>query len=359
VIVTPAAIVYGVLAVMGILAGGALVAISVAGWRAASPAALVLGLALGQAALVIRVLSWPVLYWVLASYVPMIPGAMCIYGVTQSMRRLTAVLEIVEPVALVIAGAVFLVLGAYRAGRRGVTVRRILAHLAVGGVLSLVASLAGLAFLVHPKATREVSCCSVVFDDPLRSPLVAGGLVLGRDAGRLALAAAQALGLALLFAQAWTAIVPHGRAWRWALTALLALVHAAAAVFALFQTISPVLTGMARHHCAYCLGDPQHVPTALAIAGLALLGLATAVPIWLLWLRLAVPDDPGTPEGRGGASGADPGTPEGRGGASGADPGSAAPGTAGRMLWPALSLASLVGWWLLVLVPYGLRLRSG
>ncbi|MBI4864159.1 MAG: hypothetical protein HY815_28470 [Candidatus Riflebacteria bacterium] len=148
-IVTPASILYGGLGLLGIATGIALLVVALRGLlrgdgsSASAQSSLVAGLVIGQTVLAIRLFSWPCLYWVLKSWVPVTPGAMCIFGVTRSAPHLTGWLQVLEPATLLVAGAMFLVLGAYRAGGAERSARR-------------------------PRSWR--SCCSACPRAPRRSP---------------------------------------------------------------------------------------------------------------------------------------------------------------------------------------------
>lgn len=286
-IVTPAAIAYGCLSLLALVLSSALVVLTaqrlqVAEAKADRGGALALALAIGYAVLVLRLLAWPALYVMLASYVGLVRGSMCVYGVTQAMPGVTAALQLVEPAAFVVCGATMALLGAYRAGA-AVRPRRLLSHLALAAGISLAASIIGLTFLLAPKPTQEVSCCSAVAE----TPAAAGpsGLRLAAGTSRAVMAVTQSLALALVLVQLWQLAMPsRGRA---LLAAPIALAHAAAAVVALFGPIAPVLTGMRSHHCAYCLLSPRYAPHGLGALGFLLLALATAMPVWLAWLPLA------------------------------------------------------------------------
>jgi hypothetical protein len=290
-IVTPASIAYGFLSLLALVLSSGLVVLAaqrlqVDESRADRGGALTLALALGHAVLVLRVLAWPVLYVMFASYVGIVRGSMCVYGVTQAMPGVTLALQLVEPAAFLVSGATLALLGAYRAGAT-VRPRRLLAHLALAAGLSLVASLIGLTFLLAPKPVQEVSWCSAVAE----SPAAAGpsGFLLPESTGRVVLSLTQSLALALLLVQLWHLAQPSRR--RVLLSAPIALAHVAAAVVALFGPIAPVITGLRAHHCAYCLASPRHAPYGLGLIGFLLLALSTAMPIWLAWLALATGED--------------------------------------------------------------------
>ena len=60
------------------------------------------------AALVGRVLNWPLFYLMLHSFIPDVPGAMCIYGTTQVMPLLIRFLEVLKPISFFLVGAWFI-----------------------------------------------------------------------------------------------------------------------------------------------------------------------------------------------------------------------------------------------------------
>ena len=313
-IITPAAIAYGCLSFLALLFSAGLFALAAprfyGGQQVDRGSGFVLLLALGQAALVVRLLAWPALYAMFASYVGLVKGSMCVYGVTQSIPALTKTLEVLEPAAFLVSGATLLLLGAYRGGSTRVTARVVLRHMAVAALLSLVASLVGLAFLFAPKQTQEVSCCSAVTDSAVqRGPT---GLVLEGPAARLVLPLTQSCALLLLLVQVWQLAAPAPR--RQFVAGGIAVLHLAFALAALFGPIAPVLTGSPDHHCAYCLVAPRNAPYGLGGVGLVLLTLATAAPIWLARL--------------------------------------ARYGEADRPRFRLAAVLALIGFWALVLVPY-------
>ena len=55
-------------------------------------------------AFLVRLATWPLFYLLLQSLIPIVPGAMCIYGVTQVMPALTLFLQILKPLAFFLIG---------------------------------------------------------------------------------------------------------------------------------------------------------------------------------------------------------------------------------------------------------------
>src|SRR5262245_10229176 len=127
--------------------------------------------------LALNLLSWPLLYLLLQSYVPEWSGVMCIYGVTQIgagsqdssrfLPQLLALLQWTKP-ALVFVGGVWFV--TYLVNRRTQTaplLPRLFLILCAVGALATADSLAELAYVVIPKkeALPTGGCCTTAFDD--------------------------------------------------------------------------------------------------------------------------------------------------------------------------------------------------
>jgi hypothetical protein len=124
---------------------------------------------MAAALLVLSVGAWPLFYLVLQSYVPLWPGVMCIYGVTQVganshgiSRILPALLnwlQILKP-AVVFSGGCWLTL--YLAGQRSPSMRvQIVRVVLAFAVLSLVDATLECAYLAIPKADPSLAagCC--------------------------------------------------------------------------------------------------------------------------------------------------------------------------------------------------------
>ena len=63
-----------------------------------------LSLLLAIVLLGIRIIDWPIFYATLASYIPDITGAMCIYGVTQVAPNITKPMEVLKPFVFFLIG---------------------------------------------------------------------------------------------------------------------------------------------------------------------------------------------------------------------------------------------------------------
>jgi hypothetical protein len=253
----------------------------------------------------LNVLSWPLLYLLLQSYIPEWPGIMCLYGVTRIgtnslgssryLPGLLSLLQLTKP-ALVFVGGLWFVL--YLLNRRTATaalVPRLFAVLLPLGSLAVVDAVAEFAYVVIPK--KEVfpssGCCTEAFagdrfvpSEPLAAldPL---WLWLGFYGSSIALI------LALFFCTRSASRPPGPRG----LLLLLAGGLAALLVGAVFlvDVAAPRLLGLPYHHCPYDLIGrvPESiVAMTLFIAGTFALGWAALAR----WLGHCPETDPLLPE---------------------------------------------------------------
>lgn len=122
--------------------------------------------------LALNVVSWPLLYLLLQSYVPHWPGVMCIYGVTQIgsgslgasrfLPGLIVSLQFLKPAAVFLSGLWFVVYRIHRGTQTGQLLVRVLQiQLAVGLVALADAVIEG-AYLIIPKKEEFLSsgCCT-------------------------------------------------------------------------------------------------------------------------------------------------------------------------------------------------------
>jgi hypothetical protein len=182
----------------------------------------------------LNVVSWPLFYLLLRSYVPEWPGVMCIYGVPQIgsggegasgfLPSLLAALQVLKPAVVFLSGAWFVLHLVNRGTRTAPLTRRFLFVLAALGLLATVdAALEG-AYLAIPKKEElpPAGCCAEVFSDAAHaSRLVPGALLeersrppllaafyaanVGMTLGLLALLRARLRG-----ARAWAAVLLLG-----------------------------------------------------------------------------------------------------------------------------------------------------
>lgn len=291
--------------VLGILA----VVVGVRALRRASGAGeeryhLLLGL--GMSLVGLGVVSWPLLYLVLDSYVPAnggpaLPGVMCVQGVSRIgtgsvgpasfLPGLVLFLEVMKPLLVFVAGACLVLHLADRRRRTGALARHALLAFTLFGALVVADGGAETAYLLIPKQEKFLAagCCAAhaaaeapppVAPPPgSRGPLTAAFLSVGA-----------ALVLAL------TAAIRRGGAWL-ALALPLALLSLPLGLVFLGDVAAPTYLRLPYHHCVFCLARLR--PETLV--GIALYVLGAFGVGWAVSARLAAmgggglgsPDDPG------------------------------------------------------------------
>jgi hypothetical protein len=234
----------------------------------------------------LNLVSWPLLYLLLQSYVPQLKAmgqqVMCIYGVTQFgkdslgparfLPEWLRTLQLTKPALVFCGGAWFVLHVVNRRSQTAPILPRVLIAAVILGALAEVDAAAEAAYLVIPKREDEpaVGCCGGVFDDPDHG-LLPTGLVGERAesalwAGYYGLTAALVLGLL-------TVARPHGDRPRsgW-LGVLLAGAILALPVTGLFliDVAAPRLLHRPWHHCPYEL--ISDVPEAVLAVALFLWG---------------------------------------------------------------------------------------
>jgi hypothetical protein len=227
----------------------------------------------------LNLLSWPLLYLLLQSYVSEWPGVMCVYGVTRIgtdcvgpsrfLPGLLQFLQLAKPALAFVSGLWFVL---YLVNRQTATAplsHRILAVLVLAGLIAVGDAAAELIYLEIPKKEDFSSgCCAPTSQDASHGTwLVPNAVVSVRDrplltAGYYSVTAAVILGVISSLTQArQQQHVP--RLWPLVVGALVAL--SIATVF-LVEVEAPVLLRLPYHHCPYDL--LPRVPEA--VLGMAL-----------------------------------------------------------------------------------------
>jgi hypothetical protein len=244
----------------------------------------------------LNVLSWPIFYLLLQSYVPEWPGVMCIYGVTRIgsgslgparfLPPLLTALQILKPVLVFLSGAWFVLYLINRRTRTAPLTGRVLALLLLAGLVAVADSVAEVAYLTIPKKEEFASagCCTMAFDAAggsrfLPQALVGANVVPHLFAAYYAVNAGMVL--ALLVAVRLCRQRPR-KVWLAALLMGAALSVAVNGVF-LIEVAAPRLLHKPYHHCPYDLvfAAPEGLLTlALFLGGSCCVGWA-CVAGWL------------------------------------------------------------------------------
>ncbi len=122
----------------------------------------------------LNVLSWPLLYWLLQSYVPEWPDVMCIYGVTKigtgslgTSRHLPGVIgavQLLKPLVMFLCGSWFVTHWLNRKTANGVLLRQVLACSLFVGLASIADSSLEASYVLIPKRVDlpSVGCCTML-----------------------------------------------------------------------------------------------------------------------------------------------------------------------------------------------------
>lgn len=239
----------------------------------------------------VALVSWPLLYLLLDSYVPTWRGVVCIQGVTRvgtgsvgatgHLPTLVGVLQFTKPALVLVVGTATALLAVDRTTATSPLLGRRLGVLLAASGVALLDAAAGLAYVLIPKRERflESGCC--VYAPSGTDRLVEGGFssrtVADHDPTALTLAAAL-VALALVLATTRAIRRP-----RWTLGAGLAAALAVPTTLAFVREVAaPRLLGLAGHRCTYCvmetslLGVGLLATSAVAVA-CTLLAAATEV----------------------------------------------------------------------------------
>jgi hypothetical protein len=235
--------------------------------------------------LAILVIGWPLLYAMLDSFVPEIPGAMCIYGVTKVMPVANALVQAARPALIYVLGAWLLLESMRRqSGLRARRSRGMIALVLLAGLLAIGQG-AEIYYVVKVDSLNEVSCCCCCGGGGSAKLQPAAFYLPWAQAGGASRAVVSGLffvGVPLL--AVWLLV----KSWRGAprstrlacaestLLLLAAAGLASAALLALAEVLAPLLMRLPFHHCLYCLLFNGRAPDAPLIVGNLVVGSFTA-----------------------------------------------------------------------------------
>ncbi len=236
--------------------------------------------------LIVRIMSWPLFYATLASYVPLVQGAMCIYGVTRISPNLSNFLQVLKPVVFFLIGAWLILHHLDRTTKTSPLMRRKLLFLFIVSLfVSIDGGLDTLYFLsLNPRT--PVSCCTTIFDIPSRATALISRSILGPMYEGFMLPLYYTSNLALLASLGfilWKGPLETNPKRRGIMGGVLlfTIINLTVTGLALIETIAPRLMGLPHHHDPYCL--PLHVPDSPFIIALFMLG--TFAPGWALMIE--------------------------------------------------------------------------
>jgi len=246
---------------------------------------------LGTVLLIIRLLSWPFFYLVLHSFVSEVVGAMCIYGATKLLPRLTLFLES-SKVLLFFCGMLWLLLfrlerlNETNGAKRAKAVSTMLLLLAFCSGLALFESGGSVILWIRSSAELAVSCCTTITDIPNRFTVWIPETLLGNQYELpLWFAYFGINGVLLVFGCLGLAqFAKRGIRPSWLVfLSFSALLAGGVTLLATIELIAPHLMGLSFHHCIYCFIQTTvdgALILLLVITGTFL--LAALTPIYLL-----------------------------------------------------------------------------
>ncbi|MCL4456289.1 MAG: hypothetical protein M1147_03925 [Nitrospirae bacterium] len=237
--------------------------------------------------LFVRLLSWPLFYAALQSYVPDVHGAMCIFGVTRLQPGLTGIVQVLKPLVFFSIGAWLLLNRLDRATETSPLFRRKFLFLSIVSVMIIMDSAGDLIYLTGFDVKTFVSCCTTYFDLPERPTAVITESLLGKgyDSYMLPLYyLSGALFIAFQFISYHRMRKGFSHSIKIGIIGfIIAVINAVITVLAMFEVIAPEVMNMPLHRCIYCMW--QYSPHSILMTALFIIG--TFSPGWSLILNIA------------------------------------------------------------------------
>ena len=241
-----------------------------------------LSLLLLLTAFLLRLASWPLFYILLQSYIPIVTGAMCIFGVTRVMPAFVAFLQILKPLAFFLVGGWLIFYSLDLSLKTHFPARKGIRFLTIASAVTAIDCAAELlfVFLFTPPGVA-VSCCTALADLVIPATPLLPRALFSSQYHQTLVAAYHGSHLALLGLLG--ALIWRKGAKRPLLTllAFLGLINGAISYGAFKEYLGPRLMHLPDHHCLYCL--LQYRPVSIAILGLLILGSFLAMWPRLLW----------------------------------------------------------------------------
>ncbi|UJS17483.1 MAG: hypothetical protein L3J17_00080 [Candidatus Jettenia sp.] len=229
-------------------------------------------------AIAIRMLAWPWFYIMLLSFIPEIPGAMCMFGVTQILPSTVTFLQIIKPFAFFIMGGWLLCYSVDKSASTAPLARKNLYFLLIVCGVLLIDSITDISYVLRMKPLMSVSCCATFFDVPLRPSAMIPQAILGNNFQIILFILYYVINIiiiALLFTtlrkkwQSWLSLSENSIFYS---QAAIAIINIPIVIFSFFEIIAPRLMQLPYHHCIYCFMGNGTVPDAPIILGLFIIG---------------------------------------------------------------------------------------
>ncbi|HQU31361.1 MAG: hypothetical protein HRU72_08825 [Planctomycetia bacterium] len=238
----------------------------------------------------VRMLAWPWFYFMLQSFVPEVPGAMCMFGVTQILPSTVTFLQIIKPISFFIMGGWLLCYYVDKAVPTSPLALRNLYFLLIACAVLLADSITDISYVLRMKPLMSVSCCATFFDVPLRPSAMIPQAIFGRHFQGILFVLYYLTNIFLvvfllvILSKKWLLFTAFIRKIILYSLAITGVVNIPVVIYALIENIVPRLMQLPYHHCIYCFMGKGVVPDAPIILGLFAIG--TFAMGWMGILRM-------------------------------------------------------------------------
>ena len=222
---------------------------------------------------IIRALTLPFFYLTLHSYIPVIPGAMCIFGVTQVMPELINPLQYFKFIVLFFCLAWLILNKLDNRTKYHPLMRHKLLFFSIISIPIVIDSISDLVLfsLMESPLGGLISCCTTVLDLPTRPSAIVAGSFFGPGYQALILPMYYTINIVLM---AFIGFM----LWKEKLTrkfqvaaVVLALLNVPIVLFAIIERIAPMMMALPYHHCVYCWW--QYIPSSVILFAAFVLGV--------------------------------------------------------------------------------------
>ena len=229
-------------------------------------------------ALSIRMFAWPWFYFMLQSFVPEVPGAMCMFGVTQILPSTVIFLQIIKPIAFFIMGGWLLCYYIDKSTPTTPLARKNLFFLLLVCSVLLTDSITDIYYVLRMKPLMSVSCCATFFDVPLRPSAMIPQAIFGRHFQKYLFVLyylTNIILIALLFtniSKKYQSLALLPRKIILYSQCAIGIVNIPIVIYSFIENLAPRFMRLPYHHCIYCFMGNGMVPDAPVMLGLFVIG---------------------------------------------------------------------------------------
>ncbi len=217
----------------------------------------------------VRIIDWPIFYATLASYIPDITGAMCIYGVTQVAPKIIKPMEVLKPLVFFLIGLWLIIYIIDKSAKTYPLMRRKLFFLFIVSIFAIADSIGDIAVAFSMDANAVVSCCTTVFDIADRPSAMIPQSIIGAGYKKLMLPIYYGSNLILIgymaggYGLGWLKTEKRRRFYLFG-GSILSVITVVIVLLSMMEVIAPRLLNLPYHH------DPYDLLTELPDAGIFL-----------------------------------------------------------------------------------------